>query len=193
MCYTISMIKEKHGYCIGGWSPTYRTWKSMRARCKNPSSPNYSLYGGRGIVVCPQWDKSFSAFLRDMGERPAGFTLDRIDNDGNYEPKNCRWASQSEQQRNKNNNRNITYLGKTQCVTDWANELGIDPRRLFQRFARGWSVDQALQTRLGGRRRTVSYAGKTQCIVEWARELGVSRNTIARRLRKGQSIDQRSG
>lgn len=79
---------------------TYRTWCALRTRCNNPRSQDYKDYGGRGIRVCPRWD-SFENFLSDMGERPKGLTIERMDNDGDYEPSNCKWATNSEQQRNK--------------------------------------------------------------------------------------------
>lgn len=81
-------------------SPTYRSWAHMLGRCRNPTDAKYANYGGRGITVCERWLR-FENFLADMGERPAGLTLDRIDNDGNYEPGNCRWATMKEQQNNK--------------------------------------------------------------------------------------------
>lgn len=81
-------------------SPTYRTWLSMKTRCFNANYYHFHLYGGRGITVCQEWKDSFEAFLRDMGERPEGKTLDRIDPDGNYEPGNCRWATPKEQAAN---------------------------------------------------------------------------------------------
>ncbi len=82
-------------------TPTYRSWHAMRQRCRDPQVRNYRYYGGRGIAVCERWSNSFQNFLADMGERPMGSSIDRINNDGNYEPSNCRWATASEQNRNR--------------------------------------------------------------------------------------------
>ncbi len=127
-------------------SPTYRTWCDMHKRCTNPRSKNYSDYGGRGIRVCPRWH-DFTLFLADMGERPAGRSLDRHpDRDGNYEKSNCRWATGTEQARNTRANHRITFNGETRCLAEWAEVLGIKRTILKDRLRAGWSVERALTT-----------------------------------------------
>lgn len=97
----MSIGNFRHGHNgKGRRSPEYRSWAHMKGRCENPESDRYAYYGGRGIRVCERW-QSFENFLVDMGPRPAGHTLDREDNDGDYEPGNCRWATQSEQGKNR--------------------------------------------------------------------------------------------
>ena len=97
-CGCLSRFKPTHGMT---GTPTYGSWKAMRARCLLPNNNRYKYYGGRGIVVCERWLNSFENFLSDMGERPTGMTIDRIDTDGNYEPSNCKWSTYSEQNLNR--------------------------------------------------------------------------------------------
>ncbi len=128
------------------YTATYRTWRSMLTRCTNPRHHNYRLWGGRGIKVCDAW-KDFKTFYADMGDRPVGMTLDRIDNEGDYDPTNCRWASQKEQQRNRRDNVFLTLEGRTATLTEWANRIGISKVTLCARLTRyGWSVERALTT-----------------------------------------------
>ena len=143
----MSQDRMVHGHSKrSGDTTTYRIWRNMLSRCQNANVPAYSNYGGRGISVCSEWE-TFENFLADMGERPEGLTLDRIDNDGNYEPGNCRWASTSEQGRNKRGNRMLTWQDKTQCLTDWSEETGIAVSVLWARVTTlNWTVERALTT-----------------------------------------------
>ncbi len=124
----------------------YNTWLGLNKRCNNKNDPKYKNYGGRGIKVCKRWLHSFPNFLSDMGERPNGLTLDRIDNDGNYEKSNCRWATSTQQKRNTRTTINLTFNGKTQCLFVWARECHLDYNCLYARLKRGWSVEKTLTT-----------------------------------------------
>lgn len=121
-------------------TPEHNSWWSMICRCRYPNSASYMNYGGRGIKVCEEW-KDFERFLKDMGPRPAGTTLDRIDPDGDYELRNCRWATVKDQNNNLRRNVNVTHKGKTQTVAAWAEELGMHRSVLRGRLARGWTLD----------------------------------------------------
>lgn len=121
----------------------YATWRNMLQRCERPESPDFSRYGGRGISVCERWH-SFAAFLADMGAKPEGMSIDRIDNDGNYEPGNCRWATKKEQGRNRRTNRKVTFNGETLTPAEWAERLGMSREVMHQRLKR-WSTEEALQ------------------------------------------------
>ena len=120
----------KHGMTD---TPILRIWKGTMQRCNNPNDPSYRNYGARGIKVCERWDK-FENFYADMGNGPKGLTIERIDNDGNYEPSNCKWATRKEQARNKRNNRIIKYGGRSKCVSAWAEEIGMNYRTLLKRL-----------------------------------------------------------
>jgi hypothetical protein len=133
----------KHGMSK---SPEYQAWRSMRARCSNPSFTEYAIYGGRGIRVCEEWCQSFEAFLAHVGHRPGpGYSLDRIDVNGNYEPGNVRWATRREQQQNMRKNVNVTYNGETLCISEWARRIGIDHKTLASRLASGMTVADAMK------------------------------------------------
>jgi len=125
----------------------YSTWILMKNRCNNPNSDKYYLYGGRGIKVCSEWNNSFENFYADMGDRPTNVhSIDRKDNNGNYTPENCRWATQQEQCRNKRNNRLITYAGKSLCVAEWAELIGMPPSTIYSRLYRGWNEERVITT-----------------------------------------------
>lgn len=130
----------KHGMgSHGKRPPEYSVWIGMKDRCRNKNSTNYKNYGGRGITVCDRWMNSFVNFLSDMGHRPSSkHEIDRINTNGNYEPCNCRWASRSQNQRNKRNNRMLVYDGISLPVSQWADKLGIPARILRGRIRIGW-------------------------------------------------------
>ena len=124
--------------------PEYRAWSSMLNRCENRNNRAYERYGARGIGVCERW-RSFRNFFQDMGERPStDHSIDRIDNNGNYEPTNCRWATRLEQGRNKRNSRLVELDGITKPLPEWAEEYGLDVELVRARLRRGWSSREAL-------------------------------------------------
>lgn len=130
----------KHNGC---GTSTYETWQGMKSRCTNQNQSAYANYGARGITFDSAWDE-FAAFVADMGERPNGCTLERIDNDKGYSKENCKWATNAEQSRNTRQNVNLTFNGKTQCMTDWAKELAIPYPTIQDRVRKGWSVEKTL-------------------------------------------------
>lgn len=139
-------------------TPTYKSWHMMKQRCSNPNNKQYKDYGGRGILLCERW-VDFSNFLADMGERPENMTLDRIDNNGNYEPSNCRWATRKQQQRNMRTNTIWTHNGISKCVTEWAEDLGCEPHTLFERVNKHkWPIARAVTEppHFSGRRASIS-------------------------------------
>jgi hypothetical protein len=144
-CIVGKNSNPRHGHRPrGDASPTYQSWQAMKSRCCCLGDHAYSQYGGRGIKVCEKWMR-FEGFLADMGQRPDGHSLDRIDNDGDYEPSNCRWATRSQQQRNTRGNRLLTFRGETMCVAAWAERIGLNESTLWCRITRsGWSVEDAL-------------------------------------------------
>jgi hypothetical protein len=128
----------------------------MRRRCRNPRANGFKSYGGRGITVCERWATSFEAFFADMGPRPDGTSLDRVDNDRGYHcgkcsdceargvPANCRWATKAEQQQNMRTNVLLTINGETRCFAEWCRAYGIPPNTLKYRIRSGWPIDRCL-------------------------------------------------
>lgn len=123
---------------------TCLAWRHMKSRCHNPNHKQFSNYGGRGIKVCQRWRESFWNFLEDMGDCPPGLQIDRINNNGNYEPGNCRWATSEQQQRNKRTNRLFTVRGVDGCLTELANKFGaVSYQTVRQRLSKGWDTELA--------------------------------------------------
>jgi len=134
---------------------TYKSWEGAKQRCHNPKHHKYPLYGARGVIVCDRWRNSFKNFLTDMGERPAGTSLDRYpDRNGNYEPGNCRWATVIEQNNNRSINHRIVYRGEEMSVSDARRLAGVVPKTdtVCDRLRAGWPVEIALETPVESRR-----------------------------------------
>jgi hypothetical protein len=138
----------KHGMSK---TPTYKCWCEMLYRCHNPNSDCYERYGGRGIGVNKRWLK-FENFLSDMGERPPGKTLDRIDNNGDYSPDNCRWATPKEQSLNRRSNVKIEYQGETRSISEWAKITRLPRQTIEHRLKANWTLQEILETPAYGRK-----------------------------------------
>jgi hypothetical protein len=125
------------------------SYRAMKNRCNTPSYRAYDRYGGRGIKICDRWlgKDGFKNFIKDMGRKPSDkHSLDRIDNNGDYTPNNCRWASQIEQKNNTSKNRFETIKDKTQTVSQWCRQYGINVSTIYNRERQGWSFEKALTT-----------------------------------------------
>lgn len=141
---TSALVHLRHGHARhnGKTTSTYKVWSGMKARCLSPSDKSFSQYGGRGITVCERW-LTFENFLADMGEHPAGMSIERKDNLGNYEPDNCKWATVTEQNRNKRTSVFIEHNGERRTISHWSEILGV-PRSVLRYYIRaGLSIDYA--------------------------------------------------
>lgn len=201
-CYNREIITT-HGKTH---SRLYTTWRCMVDRCTNPNSPEADRYINRGIKVCDEWltFENFAewAYANGFVEniKRGDCTLDRIDNNGNYEPSNCRWADMKVQGRNRRNNVVIECDGESHCLSEWAEMLGEPYAKLASRWRRGWSPyeilygrERIVPTETYRNRKTnrlLTYKGETHCAVEWAEILGINVNTIRGRLHRGWSDEK---
>ena len=154
-----------------------RIWHGIKQRCLNPNNHAFKYYGGRGIKICDKWVNSLSDFLADMGHPPEGMTIDRIDNNGNYEPGNCRWVTRATQQSNRRINRFIEFNGVRKTAMQWATDLGIAHQTIYKRLDLGWPVEKVLLPEkqidkkglaLGGLANGARNRAKTHC--KWGHE-----------------------
>ncbi|HBF42328.1 MAG TPA: hypothetical protein DDW42_01620 [Desulfobacteraceae bacterium] len=139
-------INTTHG---GTYSEEYTTWCSMKQRCYYVKNKRYKDYGGRGIKVCEKWKNDFTSFLNDMGKRPNGMSIERKNNDGDYEPSNCKWATGKQQGRNNSNNNLIKILGETKTMVEWSEDerCKVSYVALRMRIHRGWDPERAVLQR----------------------------------------------
>ena len=153
-CLQVELFVAKYKTHGKKHTPEWRAWSSMRCRCLNPNHAAWSRYGGRGITICRRWLDSFQAFLNDLGPKPGpGYSLDRIDNSGNYEPGNCRWATRIQQERNKRSNRRFDWEGRSYTLSELGSKCGLLPGTLADRLDYGWSLEKALTTPVHERNR----------------------------------------
>jgi hypothetical protein len=142
-CYNLER-KTKHGEGYGQ-TPEYRAWRSLRGRCLNPRDSHYPDYGGRGITLCKRWH-TYTNFLADMGRRPSSaHSIDRKDNNKGYTPRNCRWATLTQQNRNTRRSVRLRYRGKTRHLMEWAEITGIPYHTLYTRMRKGSTPAQILE------------------------------------------------
>lgn len=187
------MTRGKKNSEINTKEPLYAVWGTMRARCENPKHNRYHLYGGRGISVCDEWQSylTFRAWASGSGYRK-GYQIDRINSDGDYEPSNCRWVSPKDQQRNRRNNRVITFAGMSKPLAAWADDprCVVPYKMLWERLQDGWEFERALitpQRRTGGYRLITAF-GETKSVTEWVKDPrcpGVKAQTLWKRVNDG--------
>ena len=176
----------------------YNAWVHMRIRCTKDYHPQWKDYGGRGISVHPDWLTDFWSFLAHVGPRPTTLhTLDRIDNDGNYEPGNVRWAARQEQQNNRRGNNWITHpaTGETHTMSQWAQIRGLTPAVIYNRLKVGWTVEATLDSKVQQRMGRAKYRlnGELISISKYAKTNGMNVNTLYSRLHKGWSVEETLG
>jgi hypothetical protein len=170
---------------------TYKIYQNLLQRCYNEKSTFYTNYGARGIKVCKRWE-SFDNFLADMGEVPDGYQLDRINNDGDYEPGNVRWATPKDNARNRSSNVEITYNGKTQCIAAWEEELGFKYGTLWNRLnTYKWPVEKAMTEPVKNTsREPITFNGKTQSLAKHAKDHGLGATTVTNRISNGWTVEE---
>lgn len=173
----------------------YMVWCTIKQRCLNPNNKQYSYYGGRGITICDEWVNDYSAF-REWSTNNGyqkGLQIDRIDNDGNYEPSNCRWVDRKTQSNNKSSNILLSYNGKTQTLQQWSEETGISTDALYYRYHAGKSAEEILKkynTNIGSTRvditddKVLELREQGMSIPKIAKALSCSQGTVYNRLKK---------
>lgn len=172
----------------------YRIWDGIVQRCTNPNNKAFSNYGGRGIAIDDAW-LVFNNFLSDMGIPPENASIERIDNDSGYNKSNCKWASKTEQQRNRRTNNRITYNGESLCLVEWAERFNISDQRIRSRLNLGWTFEEAvgIVSRVSKQRtglvrpnaRWVEFNGERLILEDWCRRLNLNSKTVHSRLARG--------
>ena len=186
--------REQHG---SSRSPEHMIWLQIKQRCTNPRNKRYKYYGGRGITMHEAWQKSFSAFISDVGLRPIAdtrLTLDRIDTQKGYEPGNVRWVTWEIQSQNRSNVERYTIGEKTLCLSEWSKITGVPRRTIYCRINRyGWNHVDAIQTPAGSPApdaKLLTYKGESLRMCDFARKYGISSSLLKGRIRSGWDISR---
>lgn len=179
------LTKRKYQHNTTEYKREYNTWYSMQRRCYSEDNDNYHLYGGRGIAICDRWIESFDNFVEDMGKRPMGTTIDRIDNNGNYEPSNCRWATGREQNINSSFANIINDNGEEVCLDEFAKRYQISQSTVAFRLKNGMSVDEAKAPPKEKHQVKINFKGVDYTLRGLRRAFPFSQNTMRRRMLKG--------
>ena len=176
-------MEYKHGE---GKTKLYKVWSSMRDRCNNPRCKDYKYYGAKGVRVLPEWDEflDFKRWaLRNGYQENSGLSIDRIDSNGNYEPRNCRWATRDTQANNMSSNHIIEYNGETHNLTEWAKIKGINPRVLEKRInSYHWDITKALETPANSHRIKYEIDGSVYGLKELAKKYQINYYTLYNRI-----------
>jgi hypothetical protein len=200
-CLHTDVMRVRNTTHGGSQSGTYSSWKSMLSRCDDKQHIGFHNYGGRGITICDRW-RSFVAFHEDMGDRPKGLTIERIDNSGNYELGNCRWATRKEQCNNRRGNALLTHGGETLTVSQWADRIGCPAGTLVRRLGAGWDDSATVTTPVDARyrrakhpekdvsTRMLTHGGETLLDEEWSRRLGGKGTLVRGRIAIGWTVER---
>lgn len=163
----------------------YKIWSDMKERCSNSNNNAYKDYGGRGIIVCNEWEQSYEVFKEwaiNNGYK-SNLTIDRINVNGNYEPENCRWVTNKIQQNNRRNNRYIKYNGETKTLSEWAEYMGVNVHTLCSRInQQGMPIDEALTVDVNFLKIKIEYNEEIHTINEWAEITGINPKLIYQRI-----------
>ena len=175
--------RTKHGGAVdarqGGSERLYTLWSGIKDRCLNPNASHYNRYGGRGVTICQRWVDNYAAFREDVGDAPGkGMTIDRIDNNKGYSPKNVRWSTRKEQANNRVTNVVLTHKGKTMTLKQWSEELGWKYGLIASRWKKGLRGKELFAKPCWDRNKTAEYRGEIKTLRKWADDSGVSYTTL---------------
>ena len=184
--------RVKHGGLVsaryGRSDPVYKIYSGIKDRCLNPNATHYPRYGGRGITVCKQWEGDFGAFRDYMGPRPKGTTVERMDNNGGYEPGNVRWATRKEQANNRSTCAVITHEGLTMNIKQWAAHMGWRYGLIASRWKKGVRGAALFEPPKWERNKVYEFNGQYKTVAQWAKETGVPYPTLVWRLKHGKDL-----